>query len=155
MNKTLITYFSCTGNTKNVALKLKDVLKGDLFEIEPSIFYSSDDLNWKDEKSRSSVEMKDDSIRPNIKNKIDLTGYDKIYLGYPIWWYKAPRIINTFLESYDFKNKKVYLFATSGGSSIDNSYLELTKLYSNINFLKIKVFNPNISIYELEKELNN
>ena len=154
MNKTLITYFSCTGNTKNIALKLKDVLKGDLFEIEPSIFYSSDDLNWKDEKSRSSVEMKDDSIRPNIKNKIDLTDYDKIYLGYPIWWYKAPRIINTFLESYDFKNKKVYLFATSGGSSIDNSYLELTKLYPNINFIKTKVFSSNISINELKSQLN-
>lgn len=155
MNKTLITYFSCSGNTRNVALKLKEVLKGDIFEIEPSIPYTIDDLNWENAGSRSSVEMKDASARPDIKNKINIADYETIYLGFPIWWYTAPRIINTFLESYDFTNKKVYLFATSGGSSLDNTYLELTKLYPNINFIKTRIFSPSITTSELEKKLNH
>ena len=155
MNKTLITYFSCSSNTRNVALKLKEILKGDIFEIEPSIPYTDADLNWENENSRSSIEMKNASARPDIKNKINIADYETIYLGFPIWWYTAPRIINTFLESYDFTNKKVYLFATSGGSNLDNTYLELTKLYPNINFIKTRVFSPSITTTELEKELNN
>lgn len=155
MNKTLITYFSCSFNTRNVALKLKEILKGDIFEIEPSIPYTIADLNWENENSRSSIEMKNASARPDIKNKINIADYETIYLGFPIWWYTAPRIINTFLESYDFTNKKVYLFATSGGSNLDNTYLELTKLYPNINFIKTRVFSPSITTSELEKELNN
>lgn len=99
--------------------------------------------------------MKNASARPDIKNKINIADYETIYLGFPIWWYTAPRIINTFLESYDFTNKKVYLFATSGGSNLDNTYLELTKLYPNINFIKTRVFSPSITTSELEKELNN
>lgn len=156
MGKTLITYFSCSGNTKKVALKLKEVLEGDIFEIESSIPYTIDDLNWEDENSRSSVEMKDDNSRPSIKNKItNINDYENIYVGFPIWWYTNPRIINTFLESYDFKNKKVYLYATSGGSSLDNTYLELTKLISNISFVKTRVFSPNISTDELKSQLNS
>ncbi len=155
MNKTLITYFSCSSNTRNVALKLKEILKGDIFEIEPSIPYTDADLNWENENSRSSIEMKNASARPDIKNKINIADYETIYLGFPIWWYTAPRIINTFLESYDFTNKKVYLFATSGGSNLDNTYLELTKLYPNINFIKTRVFSPSIATSELKKELNN
>ena len=156
MDKTLITYFSCSGNTKKVALKLKEVLEGDIFEIEPSIPYTIDDLNWEDENSRSSVEMKDDNSRPSIKNKItNINDYENIYVGFPIWWYTAPRIINTFLESYDFTNKKVYLYATSGGSSLDNTYLELTKLYPNISFVKTRAFSPNISTDELKSQLNS
>ena len=155
MNKTLIIYFSCSSNTRNVALKLKEILKGDIFEIEPSIPYTDADLNWENENSRSSIEMKNASARPDIKNKINIADYETIYLGFPIWWYTAPRIINTFLESYDFTNKKVYLFATSGGSNLDNTYLELTKLYPNINFIKTRVFSPSITTSELEKELNN
>lgn len=155
MNKTLITCFSCSSNTRNVALKLKEILKGDIFEIEPSIPYTDADLNWENENSRSSIEMKNASARPDIKNKINIADYETIYLGFPIWWYTAPRIINTFLESYDFTNKKVYLFATSGGSNLDNTYLELTKLYPNINFIKTRVFSPSITTSELEKELNN
>ena len=156
MDKTLITYFSCSGNTKKVALKLKEVLEGDIFEIAPSIPYTIDDLNWEDENSRSSVEMKDDNSRPSIKNKItNINDYKNIYVGFPIWWYTAPRIINTFLESYDFTNKKVYLYATSGGSSLDNTYLELTKLYPNINFSKTRVFSPNISTVELKSQFNS
>ena len=156
MGKTLITYFSCSGNTKKVALKLKEVLEGEIFEIEPSIPYTIDDLNWEDENSRSSVEMKDDNSRPIIKNKItNINDYENIYVGFPIWWYTNPRIINTFLESYDFKNKKVYLYATSGGSSLDNTYLELTKLISNISFVKTRVFSPNISTDELKSQLNS
>ena len=156
MGKTLITYFSCSGNTKKVALKLKEVLEGDIIEIEPSIPYTIDDLNWEDENSRSSVEMKDDNSRPSIKNKItNINDYENIYIGFPIWWYTAPRIINTFLESYDFTNKKVYLYATSGGSSLDNTYLELTKLYPNISFVKTSVFSPNISTVELKSQFNS
>ena len=156
MGKTLITYFSCSGNTKKVALKLKEVLEGEIFEIEPSIPYTIDDLNWEDENSRSSVEMKDDNSRPSIKNKItNINDYENIYVGFHIWWYTNPRLINTFLESYDFKNKKVYLYATSGGSSLDNTYLELTKLISNISFVKTRVFSPNISTDELKSQLNS
>lgn len=154
--KTLVAYFSCSGETKKVAIGISKLVNGDIYEIEPEIPYTSKDLDWQDKKSRSTIEMEDKDSRPKIKNKLDnMDEYSTIYLGFPIWWYVAPRIINTFLESYDFTNKKVYLFATSGGSNLDNTYLELTKLYPNINFIKTRVFSPSITTSELEKELNN
>lgn len=137
MNNNLVVYFSCSGETKKVAEELKSVLNCDIFEIVPETLYTDRDLDWNDKNSRSTIEMGDESCRPRIRNRIDnVDKYDTIYLGFPIWWYTAPRIINTFLESYDFSNKKVILYCTSGGSSIDKTYNDLKNSYPNIDFIK-------------------
>ena len=105
---------------------IAEEMKADLFEIEPKVPYTKADLDWMNKKSRSSVEMNDKKYRPGImKKEMDLSSYDEILLGFPIWWYVAPTIINTFLESYDFSNKKIMLFATSGGSGFGNTVKEL------------------------------
>mgnify|MGYP004559230471 FL=1 len=137
MNNNLVVYFSCSGETKKVAEELKSVLNCDIFEIVPETLYTDRDLDWNDKNSRSTIEMGDESCRPRIRNRIDnIDKYDTIYLGFPIWWYTAPRVINTFLESYDFSNKKVVLYCTSGGSSIDKTYNDLKNSYPNIDFIK-------------------
>lgn len=119
MSKTLVAYFSCTGATEKVARKLAEVVKGDLYRIEPAVPYTNADLNWQDAKSRSSVEMRDKSSRPEIKKTApDMKDYDVVYVGFPIWWYIAPTIVNTFLESCDFSGKILIPFATSGGSDV-------------------------------------
>ena len=116
-NKSLVTYFSASGVTKKVAEKLAEAAGADLFEIKPEVAYTEADLNWMDKKSRSSIEMNDKSFRPAIAEKCNnMADYDVVYIGFPIWWYVAPTIINTFLESYDFSGKTIVLFATSGGS---------------------------------------
>lgn len=126
MTKTLVAYFSASGTTASVAAKVAVAANADIFEIEPAVRYTNEDLNWMDKKSRSSVEMNDKSFRPKIiKKELDTTKYDRILLGFPIWWYVAPTIINTFLESYDFSGKKIVLFATSGGSDFGNTVEEL------------------------------
>lgn len=126
MTKTLVAYFSASGTTASVAAKVAVAANADIFEIEPAVRYTNEDLNWMDKKSRSSVEMNDKSFRPEIiKKELDTTKYDRILLGFPIWWYVAPTIINTFLESYDFSGKKIVLFATSGGSDLGNTVKEL------------------------------
>lgn len=126
MTKTLVAYFSASGTTASVAAKVAVAANADIFEIEPAVRYTNEDLNWMDKKSRSSVEMNDKSFRPEIiKKELDTTKYDRILLGFPIWWYVAPTIINTFLESYDFSGKKIVLFATSGGSDFGNTVEEL------------------------------
>lgn len=122
----LVAYFSATGTTKNMAKKVATEVGGDLFEITPETLYTATDLNWMDKKSRSSVEMSDKSFRPKMNGeKIDISKYDEIYIGFPIWWYVAPTIINTFLESDDFSGKKIKLFATSGGSGFGKTVQEL------------------------------
>lgn len=137
MNNNLVVYFSCSGETKKVAEELKSILNCDIFEIVPETLYTDRDLDWNDKNSRSTIEMGDESCRPRIRNRIDnIDKYDTIYLGFPIWWYTAPRIINTFLESYDFSNKKVILYCTSGGSSIDKTYNDLKNSYPDIDFIK-------------------
>ena len=137
MNNNLVVYFSCSGETKKVAEELKSVLNCDIFEIVPETVYTDRDLDWNDKNSRSTVEMDDERCRPRIRNRIDnIDKYDTIYLGFPIWWYTAPKIINTFLDSYDFSNKKVILYCTSGGSSIDKTYNDLKDSYPNIDFIK-------------------
>ena len=122
----LVAYFSATGTTKNVAEKLATQMGADIFEIAPEVAYTKEDLNWMDKKSRSSVEMTDKSIRPKMDGKtVDISKYDEIYIGFPIWWYVAPTIINTFLESYDFTGKTIKLFATSGSSGFGKTVEEL------------------------------
>ena len=117
--KTLVAYFSCTGFTKKVAQSLSEVVEGELYEITPAIPYTPSDLNWKDSNSRSSIEMKNKSSRPAISGKIDdFDSFNVVFVGFPIWWYIAPTIINTFLESYDFSDKTVIPFCTSGSSGV-------------------------------------
>lgn len=126
MGKTLVAYFSASGVTAKVADKLADALGADIYEIRPETPYTKADLNWMDKKSRSSIEMNDKTIRPAIVDKnARIDEYNTIFLGFPIWWYVAPTIINTFLESYDFAGKKIILFATSGGSRFGKTVEEL------------------------------
>jgi Flavodoxins len=121
--KTLVAYFSATGTTGVVATKLAEAINADLYEIAPEEPYTNDDLNWRDKNSRSSIEMEDESSRPVIGGTAveDMSQYDLIFLGAPIWWYRFPHIVNTFLESYDFSGKKIILFATSGSSGFGKS----------------------------------
>ncbi len=117
MSKTLVAYFSAGGTTARTAKELAQAAEADLYEIRPAVPYTKADLNWMDKKSRSSIEMNDRSSRPALADQTaDIAAYDTILLGFPIWWYVAPTIINSFLESYDFSGKKIVLFATSGGS---------------------------------------
>lgn len=117
MTKKLVVYFSASGVTAKVAKKLAEAAGADLYEIKPAVPYTSADLNWSNKQSRSSVEMSDRNSRPAIADSdANIAAYDVVYVGFPIWWYVAPTIVNTFLESYDFSGKKIVLFATSGGS---------------------------------------
>lgn len=126
MSKKLVAYFSASGVTAKVADMLADAVGADIYEIRPEVPYTKADLNWMDKKSRSTVEMNDKSIRPAIADKnAKIDQYDTIFIGFPIWWYVAPTIINTFLESYDFAGKKIILFATSGGSKFGKTVEEL------------------------------
>ena len=120
--KTLVAYFSATGTTAKVAEKLAKAINADLFEIKPVEPYTAADLDWRNEKSRSSVEMNNTSSRPEIAGKIEnMAQYDTVFVGFPIWWGRQPSIIDTFMESYDFSGKKVIPFATSGSSDIGDS----------------------------------
>ena len=141
-NRALVAYFSASGVTKKAAEKLAAAAGGALFEIEPEVPYTSADLNWMDKKSRSSIEMRDKSSRPAIvKKPLDLSKYDSIFVGFPIWWYVAPAIINTFLESCDFSGKKIILFATSGGSGFGNTVRELQVSAPGAQIVEGKVLN--------------
>lgn len=138
--KTLVAYFSCTGNTKAVANLIQKATGADLYEIEPAVPYTAADLDWRNENSRSSVEMKDAASRPAIANNVEnMSIHDTLYIGFPVWWDKAPTIVNTFIESYDLAGKTIYVFATSGSSSIDNSVAELKKVYPNLKFVEGKL----------------
>ena len=126
--KTLVAYFSSSGVTKRTAQKLASKLNCDTYEIKPAVPYTDEDLNWMNKNSRSSVEMKDKSSRPEIvKDAFDVSGYDRILLGYPVWWYTAPTIVNTFLEAYDFSGKEIIIWATSGGSGLGSAKTDLAK----------------------------
>lgn len=119
MTKTLVAYFSASGTTERVARDLAAATGADLFTIEPEVAYTRADLNWRDKRSRSSVEMNDETARPAIANVVENMGaYDTVFVGFPVWWYVEPRIIDTFLESYDFAGKTLVPFATSGGSGL-------------------------------------
>ena len=126
MAKKLVAYFSATGRTAKAAELLADALGADIHEIQPKVPYTKADLNWLNKKSRSSVEMNNKTFRPEIaESNVQIAEYDVIFLGFPIWWYVAPTIINTFLESSDFSGKKIILFATSGGSKFGKTVEEL------------------------------
>ena len=140
--KVLVAYFSCTGTTEKVAGVIAKAVDGKLYRITPATAYTSADLDWRDKKSRSTVEMTTADSRPELGGEsIDLKDYDVIFLGYPIWWDLCPRPVNTFLEKYDFSGKTVIPFATSGGSSISNSVKQLRKLYPKIAWEEGKLFN--------------
>ena len=126
MSKKLVAYFSASGVTAKVADMLADAVGADIYEIRPEVPYTKADLNWMDKKSRSTIEMNDKTSRPAIADKnAKVEQYDTVFLGFPIWWYRAPSIINTFLESYNFSGKKIILFATSGGSKFGKTVEEL------------------------------
>ena len=140
MSKKLVAYFSASGRTAKVAEKLANELSAELYEIKPEVKYTKADLNWMNKKSRSSVEMNDKSFRPAIiTGDVDISGYDTVYLGFPIWWYVAPTLINTFLEAYDFSGKKIVLFATSGGSGFGNTVPELQPSAPGAEIMETKV----------------
>ena len=139
MNKSLVCYFSATNTTKKVAEEVASILKCDLFEIEALEKYTDEDLDWNNKNSRSSVEMADLSSRPKVKNTIaNIDDYDTIILGFPVWWYREPTIVDTFIEENNLEGKKVYVFVTSGGSTVDGSLKSLRDGYSNINFISGK-----------------
>lgn len=142
MHKILVAYFSASGVTKGVAQRLAKAAGADLFEIRPAVPYTQADLNWTDKKSRSSMEMNDPLSRPEIAEKLpNMADYDTVFVGYPIWWYVAPHIINTFVESYDLSGKTLVVFATSGGSGIGKTVEELKKLYPDANWKDGKLLN--------------
>ena len=157
MSKTLVAYFSATGITKAVAKDIAEIVKGDIYEIKPEIPYTNADLNWMDKSSRSTVEMDDKSSRPAIVNdNAKIENYDTIYLGFPIWWYVAPTIVNTFLEKYDFSNKKIVLFATSGGSGFGGTIEYLKKSVSDTTeFIEGKLLNYSPSKDEIKEWIDS
>jgi flavodoxin len=145
--KVLVAYFSASGVTKKVAETIAEVTQGDIYEIKPKVPYTSADLDWRDKNSRSTVEMRDPNSRPAIANSVEnFRDYDTIFVGFPIWWYVAPSIVNTFLESYDFTGKTIVPFATSGGSGFGETETKLKALLpSNVSWKSGKLLNGNVS----------
>ena len=152
MSKTLVAYFSASGTTAKVAEMLAKAANADIYEIKPAVPYTRADLDWMNKKSRSSVEMSDKSSRPELADKsADIANYDTILLGFPIWWYVAPTIINTFLESYDFSGKKIVLFATSGGSGFGKTVEGLKgSVSADAQIIEGKILNGKLSEIELK-----
>lgn len=141
MSKILVSYFSASGVTKRVAEKIANAINGDLFEIEPTQKYTLEDLDWTNKQSRSSIEMEDKTSRPQILNKVlNITEYNTVILGFPVWWYTAPTIINTFIEENNLEGKDIYVFVTSGGSGSEGSFKDLKNTYKNLKFISNKRF---------------
>ena len=144
MSKELVAYFSASGTTARVAKNLAAAAGADIYEIKPAVPYSRADLNWMDKQSRSSVEMRDKNSRPALADTdANIAAYDTIFIGFPIWWYIAPTIINTFLEAYDFSGKKIVLFATSGGSGFGKAVQSLQPSAPNAQIIAGEIFNGN------------
>ena len=142
MSKVLVAYFSASGVTAKAAKEIAEVTQGDLFEIQPETPYTKADLNWMDKQSRSTIEMQNPDSRPAIANKVyNMEEYDTIFVGFPIWWYVAPTIINTFLEDYDLSNKTIIPFATSGGSGMGKTNEKLSVSCPGAKLLEGKVLN--------------
>lgn len=153
MEKTLVAYFSASGTTARAAKELAQAAGADLYEIKPAVPYTKDDLNWMDKQSRSSVEMNDKSSRPAIADRdAEISQYDTIFLGFPIWWYVAPTIVNSFLESYDFSGKRIILFATSGGSGFGKTVAGLkSSVAADAAVVEGKLLNGSNSVDSLLK----
>lgn len=151
MSKKLVTYFSASGVTKSVAEKLAQTLGSDIFEIAPKVLYTAADLDWRDKTSRSTVEMNDLSYRPEMaEGDVDISAYDTVYVGFPVWWYIAPTIINTFLEKYDWNGKKIVLFATSGGSGWGKTVEKLEDSCKGAEIVEGKIVGPTgVTVEEL------
>lgn len=155
MSNILVAYFSASGVTKEVAQNLQTALGADIYEIKPEVPYTANDLNWMDKKSRSTLEMEDKSSRPAIiEDKLDTAQYNTVFLGFPIWWYIAPTIVNTFLEKYDFSGKKIVLFATSGGSGFGRTVEFLKGSAPDAEFIQGKLLNHNPSVNDLKTWVN-
>jgi flavodoxin len=156
MSEILVAYFSASGTTKHVAEKLAEAAGADLYEIRPEIPYTNADLNWRDEKARSTVEMKNPSSRPALADKsADIASHSTIFLGFPVWWYVAPTIINSFLEAYDFSGKKIVLFATSGGSGFGKTVAGLKgSVAADTTIVEGKLLNSGDTVEELKKWVN-
>ena len=153
--KTLVTYFSASGVTKAVAERIARLAGADLMEIEPAQRYTDADLDWRDSLSRSSVEMKDKNSRPALAQaKLNAADYDVVYVGFPIWWYTAPTIINTFMEANDLKGKTVIPFATSGGSTIDKACQDLKAAYPDVNWKPGRLLN-NVTDQEIQQWIDS
>lgn len=149
MGKTLVTYFSATGATKRLAEKIANTLRADVFEIEPVIKYTEEDLRWPSRNNRACVEMKNRDFRPLVSNRLNNADeYDTIFIGFPVWYYTAPTIINTFIEENNLVGKEIYVFVTSGVNSVDKSLNDLKKAYPNISFVSGKRFSG--AFYEKE-----
>ena len=149
-SKTLVAYFSCSGVTKQVAENLAKAASADLHEIKPEVPYTKADLDWTDKKSRSTIEMNDPASRPAITDGLSSAAeYDTVFIGFPVWWYSAPTIINTFLESCDFKGKTLIPFATSGSTPIEGSEEKLQAAYPDLTWKKGKLLNGNPSADQL------
>ena len=153
--KAAVVYFSGTGNTREVANLLAKEANADIYEIVPENIYTSDDLNYNDDNCRANQEMNDDSARPAISNDLSaVSEYDAIYLGYPIWWGTAPRIIQTFIENYDISRATVYMFCTSGSSGIEKSMSDLQRLYPDVNIAGGKRLN-NVTEADVKEWINS
>ena len=151
MGKNLVAYFSASGVTKGVAEKLAKAAGAELFEIVPEQPYTDEDLNWNNKQSRSSVEMNDRSCRPGISNTVsDMGQYDCIFLGFPVWWYREPSIIDTFLEAYDFSGKTIVPFCTSGGSGLGETVGNMRSLVKKADVRDGKRFSSGVSEEELK-----
>lgn len=145
MSKKLVAYFSPTGTTRKIADLIAEIKGADIYEIKPAEHYNSMDLDWDKPNSRSSLEMADKNSRPEMEDKnANIESYDRIYLGFPIWWYVAPRIIQTFLEAYDFTGKTIVTFATSGGSGFGDTLSNLKHSAPDAKFVEGRVFRGNI-----------
>lgn len=156
MSKTLVAYFSASGVTAKLANTLAEAIDADLFEIKPEVPYTSADLDWMNKKSRSSVEMNDLAFRPAVASKVEnMDEYDTILVGFPIWWYIAPTIINTFLEGYDLSGKTILPFATSGGSGMGETNENLVSSCDGAKLLEGKVWKANASKDELAQWVNS
>ena len=153
MSKILVAYFSASGVTAKVAAMLADAVGADIHEIRPKVPYTKADLNWMDQNSRSSVEMRNKAFRPEMaEDHIQMDDYDVVFLGFPIWWYVAPTIINTFLESHDFPGKKIILFATSGGSKFGKTIEELkASISADTEIIEGKLLNGEQSIAAIKE----
>lgn len=155
MSKKLVAYFSASGVTAKVAKTLATTIGADLYEIKPEQPYSRADLNWTDKKSRSSIEMNNPASRPAIAGKVsDIENYDTVFVGFPIWWYVAPTIINTFLESYDLSGKTIIPFATSGGSGMGKTNEKLLPSCQGATLLQGKLLNGKINTEALKEWAN-